>query len=54
MDPHQDGTCDCLEIDGVKSLWPTMPGQLPSPDTCNWELHEAAVEEAGFCPVCQH
>lgn len=37
--------CDCVEVDGVKSL--------PASE-CDWPGHESAVDEAGFCPVCQH
>lgn len=44
-DQHEDGTCGCPSYDGIKSM----------PDNeCGWEGHLRAVDEAGFCPVCQH
>jgi hypothetical protein len=42
---HLSGQCDCqVGFDGIRSL--------PA-DQCE-PLHQQAVEEAGFCPVCQH
>lgn len=49
VDKHERGTCACVSrrVDGI------VIKSLPESE-CDWEGHARAVDEAGFCPVCQH